>query len=58
MLYVRIGGHYGGVRRLYNWFLVVLAIIFADLGPLVLAGAGAGGVTGGVAGGGEVVWRM
>ena len=55
---MRIGGHYGGVRRLYNWFLVVLAIIFADLGPLVLAGAGAGGVTGGVAGGGEVVWRM
>ena len=46
MLYVRIGGHYGGVRRLYNWFLVVLAIIFADLGPLVLAGGVAGGVAG------------
>ena len=43
---------------MYNWFLVVLAMIFADLGPLVMARAGAGDVTGGMAGGGEVVWRM
>ena len=59
---MRIGGHYGGVTGPYNWLLVALDMVFAYLGPLVLAGAGGGGggegEGGGGAVGGEVVWKL